>query len=272
MIRPIAFSTIFALAVLAGQWLVAAGPAGAQEKKSAQVALPRLGEKFQSAEFDLTKPIYETSFDSAEALKGWRLEGGKRMSVAGGKLVLESDPAKKGKDDNCVDHLVCWLDKELPASFLAEFTVRPSDRKQGLNIVFFSARGLRGESIFDPKLSARDGTYKQYHSGDLNGYHISYWAAGRGTANLRKSKGFHLVAEGKDLICDAPKDAFQTVRVYKRGGEIRLTVDDLLALAWNDDGTTHGPVLDQPGWFGLRQMGHTLRCEYGHVKVYPLKP
>ena len=131
--------------------------------------------------------------------------------------------------------------KELPADFLIEFTVRPTNRKEGLNIVFFSARGLQGESIFDPKLNPRDGTYKQYHSGDLNCYHISYWAAGRGTANLRKSKGFHLVAEGKDLICDAPADAFQTVRVYKRGGTIRLTVDDVVALAWDDDGKHPGP-------------------------------
>jgi hypothetical protein len=155
---------------------------------------------------------------------------------------------------------------------LIEFTVRPANRKEGLNIVFFSARGLKGESIFDPSQAPRDGTYKQYHSGDLQCYHISYWAAGRGTANLRKSKGFHLVAEGKDLIAGAPQDAFQTVRVYKRGGAIRLTVDDVVALAWNDDGKINGHVYDRSGWFGLRQMGHTHRCDYGHLKIYPLRP
>jgi acetyl esterase len=232
---------------------------------------PKLGEKFLPRDIDLARPIYETSFESADVLKEWRLEGGKQMSIADGRLILESDPAKKGKDGKCIDHLVCWLLKELPADFLIEFTVRPTNRKEGLNIVFFSTRGLKGESIFDPNLKPRDGTYKQYHSGELNGYHISYWAAGRGTANLRKSKGFHLVAEGKDLICDAPAHVFQTVRVYKRGGTIRLTIDDVVALAWEDDGKLQGPASDQPGWFGLRQMGHTHRCEYGHVKVYRLK-
>ncbi len=238
--------------------------------KTEKSALPKVGARFLPQDVDRTRPIYETYFESSNVLKDWRLEGGKRMSIANKHLLLESDLAKKGKNDKCNDHLVCWLLKEVPADFSIEFTVRPENRKEGLNIVFFSARGLKGESIFDSNLKPRDGTYPQYHSGDLNAYHISYWAAGRGTANLRKSKGFHLVAEGKDLICDAPADAFQTVHVYKRGGAIRLMVDDIVALAWEDDGKLPGPSADREGWFGLRQMGHTIRCEYGHVKIYPL--
>lgn len=266
------FPMALSLAVLACNLLIAVGSAKAQFQTSESDTLPKLGEKFQPRDIDLSQPVYETSFDSPEVLKGWRLEGGKRMSISDGCLVLESDATEKGPNGKCNDHLVCWLDKELPADFLIEFTVRPTNRKEGLNIVFFSARGLHGESIFDPKLTPRDGTYKQYHSGDLNAYHISYWAAGRETANLRKSKGFHLVAEGKDLICESPADVFQTVRVYKRGGSIRLTVDGVVALAWHDDGKTRGPALEQSGWFGLRQMGHTQRCEYGHVRIYRLQP
>ena len=116
------------------------------------------------------------------------------------------------------------------------------------------------ESIFDPALAPRDGLFKLYHSGDLNCYHISYWAAGRGTANCRKNRGFHLVAEGKDLVTDGPAGTFQTVRIYKRGGKIRCTVDDVLSVAYDDDGTTFGPVWTHGGWIGLRQMGHTVRC------------
>lgn len=259
------------VAALAGYLLMGLGSAKAQAEPPPPVPPPQVGDKFLPSDVDTARPVYETTFDSPEALKDWRLEGGKRLTVADGNLILESDPTQKGKDGKCNDHLVCWLLKELPADFLIEFTVRPTNRKEGLNIVFFSARGVHGESIFDPKLPARDGTYRQYHSGDLHCYHISYWAAGRGTANLRKSKGFHLVAEGKDLVAEAQADAFQTVRVYKRGSAIRLTVDGVVALAWDDDGKLPGPVADQGGWFGLRQMGHTLRCEYGHVKVYRLK-
>jgi hypothetical protein len=106
----------------------------------------------------------------------------------------------------------------------------------------------------------------------LNNYHVSYWAGPRGTANLRKNRGFHFVAEGRDLIAGAPAEAFQTVRIYKRGGTIRITVDDALAVAYDDDDATFGPVHRHSGWIGLRQMGHTLRCEYDDLKIYPLKP
>lgn len=226
---------------------------------------PRQGEIFVPSDVDTAHPIYESSFKDSSALKDWLLEGGKQMRIADGNLILESD-AKKEKN-----HLVCWLKKEAPADFLLEFTMRPMDRKDGLNIVFFSARGIKGESIFDPSLKPRDGTYEQYRNGDIKCYHVSFWAAGRETANMRKSPGFFLVAEGRDLIYQAPIDVFQTVRIYKRGGNIRVIVDDMVALAYDDDGVTYGPVYDHAGWIGLRQMGKTRSCEYGHVTLYPLK-
>lgn len=228
------------------------------------------GMKFIPTDVDWDHPVYRTSFDAPVDLKDWKLEGGLRMSVAGGNLVLASRPGSTKSEANA-NHLVCWLTREMPADFLLEFTVCPVNLKQGLNIVFFSTRGIHGESIFDPALAPRDGFFKQYHSGDLNGYHISYWAAGRGTVNLRKNRGFHFAAEGKDLITDTPAGSFQTVRIYKRGGKIRCTVDDVVSLAYDDDGKTFGPVWTHRGWIGLRQMGHTVRCEYGHVKVWPLK-
>lgn len=227
------------------------------------------GMKLLPSDVDWDHPVYQTDFDKPADLEDWRLEGGLQMSIAGGNLVLESRPGST-KSEADANHLVCWLTKEMPADFLLEFSVRPENRQQGLNIVFFNTRGLHGETIFDPALAPRDGLFKQYHSGDLNGYHISYWAAGRGTANVRKNRGFHLVAEGTDLVTEAPAGAFQTVRLYKHGGTIRCTVDDALSVAYDDDGTTFGPVWTHTGWIGLRQMGHTVRCQYGHLKVWPL--
>ncbi len=223
-----------------------------------------VGQRFVPTDVDWMHPAYRTSFDDDSALKEWRLEGGKRMSVVSGKLVLESEPGQK---DN---HLVCWLDREMPADFLLELTLRPRDRQEGLTIVFFNTRGHRGEGIFDPALKPRTGVFEQYHSSDLNGYHISYWAGARGTANLRKNAGFSLVATGPDYVVNGPADAFQTVRIYKRGGMIRLMVDDVISVAFDDDGKAHGPVWNHRGWIGLRQMGRTIRCEYDSFAVYPL--
>ena len=248
----------FAVILVVGATVVAANSAPQH---------PLVGKRFTPADVDYDHPVYESSFEDQAALSDWRLEGGKRMSIAEGNLVLESQPTPKDRN-----HLVCWLVKEVPTDFLLEFTVRPQDRKRGLNIVFFNARGVKGKSIFDPTLQERNGVFKQYHSGDLDNYHVSYWAGDRGFSNLRKNRGFHLVTSGKDYIIAGEPNAFQTVRIYKRAEKIRVTVDDLVAVAYDDDGKTFGPVHKHSGWIGLRQMGHTLRCEYGYVKIYGLLP
>ncbi|MEN8140618.1 MAG: DUF1961 family protein [Thermodesulfobacteriota bacterium] len=231
-----------------------------------------VGGKFIPKDVDLEHPVYETSFEDPLSLNDWLLEGGKKMRLDKGNLLLESDK-DDAEDQQDANHLVCWLTKEVPGDFLLEFTVRPKNRKEGLNIVFFNARGTNGENIFQPPISPRNGFFKQYTSGDINNYHVSYWAGGtRGTANIRKNTGFHLVATGKDLVLPAPSGAFQTVRIYKKGGNIRLTVDDILSVAYDDNGKDFGPILNNSGWIGLRQMAHTVSCEYGHLRVYPLIP
>lgn len=133
---------------------------------------PLVGQRFVPDDADWQKPVHASIFDDEAALKDWKLEGGKRMSLADERLVLESSADRDAKGG----HLVCWLTRELSADFLAEFKMRPGDRKDGLAIVFYNTQGLRGESIFDPALAPRSGDFKRYHSGDLNGYHVSYWA------------------------------------------------------------------------------------------------
>lgn len=219
---------------------------------------------------DRDHPVYHTSFDDPRELEDWSLEGGKRAAIEGGNLVLESDTVSQ-KSENDANHLVCWLKREIPADFYLEFTVRPANRQRGLNIVFFNARGINGESVFDRSLKPRSGIFNQYTSSDLNNYHTSYWAGDRGTANLRKNKGFHLVATGPDLVTSAPADSFQTIGICKSGNRIQLFVDQKTVIDWVDDGKTYGPVHSHSGWIGLRQMAHTHRCEYGQLAVYPLK-
>ncbi len=232
---------------------------------------PEVGKRFEPADVAWERPVYQNTFDDVAALRDWRLEGGRAMLVRDGRLVLESPPGARTPEDNR-GHLVAWLTQEMPSDFLLEFSFRPHNRQQGLAIVFFSARGDGGRSVFDPSLKPRDGTFVQYLRGDLDNYHISYWAGDRGTANVRKNRGFRFVGVGDDLVAAAPAEAFQAIRVYKRGGKIRLTVDGVIAAAFDDDGKTHGPVWTHSGWIALRQMGHTLSGEYEHVKVWPLVP
>ncbi len=231
---------------------------------------PSVGQKFAPVDVDWKHPVYSNGFDQASTLKDWKLEGGKQMTIQGGKFILESPPGAKTASDN-TGHLVCWLRQEIPSDFLLEFSFRPQNRQQGLAIIFFNTRGTNGQSVFDPALQPRDGTFLQYLRSDLNSYHVSYWAGDRGTSQLRKNYGAHVVAVGDDLVNGAPADAFQTIRIYKRAGTIRVTVDGIIAIAYDDDGVTYGPVWTHSGWIGLRQMSHAVRCEYDHLAVWPLK-
>lgn len=259
-------------AVAAAYLICCALPAMAADEKLP--LHPAVGQKLIPQDVDWEHPLYQTTFDDPAVLDDWKLEGGKSMSIVDGKLLLQSkDEGVPAENKNA---LVCWLKKEIPGDFLVEFTMRPRTKKDGLNIIFFNARGINGESIFDPALKPRDGSFRQYHSGDLKNYHISYWASSlengpRGDANLRKNPGFKIVAQGKDLVTGTPEDTFQTIRLYKRGGTIRLMVNDVVSVAFDDDGKTNGPVWDNSGWIGLRQMGRTVRCEYDYLKVYPCK-
>src|SRR5690242_6653230 len=53
----------------------------AQSPKPAATTRPVVGEKFVPADVDTAHPVYTSSFDGPKALRDWRLEGGKRMSV-----------------------------------------------------------------------------------------------------------------------------------------------------------------------------------------------
>jgi len=229
------------------------------------------GTTFRPADVDYAHPIYKTEFDDPAEEGDWVLEGGKSMTIASGWLILESAPHADPKKQS-TNHLVCWLKKEVPADFFFETVLRPQNKREGLNIIFFNTRGVKGESIFDPSLAPRDGVFPLYHSGDLNSYHVSYWAPPRLTTHIRKNRGFHLVAASDtDIIAAAPPETFETLRIYKRGPMLRVLIEDKVLVAWDDDGKTFGPVHQHSGWIGLRQMGYTLRTEYERLAVYPLR-
>jgi len=195
----------------------------------------------------------------------WVLEGKASARVENGRLFRKNDAG----------HLVFWNTREFPADVLIEFGVSPADSNKGLNIVFFAAKGRDGGSIFDPGQPMRDGLFKTYHSGAINCYHVSYWATGaggevRGTSHIRKNHGFHLVAMGRDFIAGQGAGPHR-IRVLKLGHQISVEVNGKIAVRWEDDGKTFGPVLKE-GHVALRQMAHTGECSYTHLKVWAVKP
>jgi len=90
------------------------------------------------------------------------------------------------------------------------------------------------------------------------------------TCNLRKSYGFHLVAQGADPL---PSVADATppyrVRLVQCGPEVAFAINDLEVFRWRDDGSTYGPVLGG-GKIGFRQMA-PLMAEYANLTVHAVE-
>jgi hypothetical protein len=164
-----------------------------------------------------------------------------------------------------------WCPENFPENFIAEWDVQIVS-KYGLCIVFFAANGDNGKSIFDPSLAKRNGIFKQYHSGDINSYHISYYAATplgvRSMANMRKNKGFYLVANGPTGIEYGDKSVHK-IKLIKEGGHTQLAVNGKKIIDFTDDGKTYDSIW-KSGKIGLRQMKWT-KAKYRNFKVYSIR-
>ncbi len=215
--------------------------------------------------------IWENELSSPEAGEEFMLEGKALVRFEGGRLLLENaESAEMGQKAN----YVLWCKRVFPSDLMLEVEFRPL-REPGLAMLFFSAAGRDGRDLFDPSLSPRTGEYVQYHHGDINAFHLSFFRRKEKdersfhTCNLRKSYGFHLVAQGADPIPDV-QDAqdWYTLRLIKKGPDISFAVNGLEVLTFHDDGETYGPLLSG-GRVGLRQLA-PMAGEYRNLRVYAL--
>ncbi len=200
--------------------------------------------------------IYDNPLACEMDVAGFRMEGNAIVSFPNGRLRLQnaSDPSLGQKSN-----FVYWCPENFPSDFIATWDFYPLE-EPGLCILFFAAGGINGEDLFDERLAERTGEYDKYHHGDINAFHISYfrrrWEDERAfhTCNLRKSYGFHMVAQGADPIPDvADARSPYAIKLTKIGQEITFAINDLEVLRFTDDGQTYGPLL-AGGKIGFRQM------------------
>ncbi|UFU03682.1 YesU family protein [Ruania suaedae] len=220
---------------------------------------------------------YRNALATPSDLAGWVPEGpvGTRFADGGMELFSTADEASLeagGRGDHA--HVTYWCPEIFGPDVEITWEFRPL-AGAGLAMLFFAATGARGEDLFDPALAERTGFYPQYHSGDIATLHVSYlrrkWATERRlrTCNLRKSPGFHLVAQGADPL-PGPEDAdgHYRIRVVKRGPHVSFAVDELELFRWTDDDPATGAPLGG-GRIGLRQMS-PLIAHYRNLEVTPL--
>lgn len=201
-----------------------------------------------------------------------QLEGDGALTFPQGRLRLESTRRpSEGQDAN----IVLWFPPNLPADVEISWDFIPV-HEPGLCIAFFHALARDGRDVLDPTLEPRTGRYEQYHSGEINAYHVSYfrrmWESERRfhTCNLRKSHGFHLVTQGADPL-PAVIDAQGSYRVAIRvlDGTVTFSIDDLEIFSWTDDGSVGGPA-HRGGRFALRQMAPMV-AEYANLEMHALR-
>ncbi|WP_127490540.1 YesU family protein [Paenibacillus glycanilyticus] len=213
--------------------------------------------------------IYNNPLCSAEDVSDYRMEGDAAVTFPMGRMRLEST---RDPEEGQAANLVFWCPEQFPPDMVVTWDFWPV-REPGLAILFFCAAGIEGQDLFDSGLAGRSGIYDQYHHGDINAFHVSYFRRRHAeersfhTCNLRKSYGFHLVAQGADPIPDAADaEGPYRMQLLKQGPYVQFAVNDLLLFSFKDDGTTWGPLLGK-GKLGFRQMA-PLIAEYGNLQVY----
>lgn len=220
--------------------------------------------------FVLGDLIYENPLSRHQDVADFIREGQPVISFPQGRMRLENGlSAEQGQAAN----YLFWCPKVFPADIAVRWEFRPF-YEPGLAMFWIAAMGKDGKDLFDPSLAKRDGNYRQYHSGDINAYHLSYFRRKNvehertfHTCNMRKSCGFHLVTQGGDPI-PSVEDIINpyTIQVIKCGNQIQFSINDLVIYDWTDDGETFGPLLGE-GYIGFRQMA-PLIAEYANLTVH----
>jgi len=226
------------------------------------------GEDLQMVAYKRKELLYGNPLNNEACVKDFVLEGHAKVSFHDGRMLLENALDEGvGQKSN----FVYWCPHDFGGDMEISWKFKPL-REPGLAIMFFNAIGTGGEDIFDKSLPKRTGEYDMYHSGAINCYHISYfrrrWQEEREfhTCNLRKSKGFHLVAMGADPLpgVDDSKD-FYEIKIVTLGNDIYFFIDGLQIFHWNDNGELGMPP--QKGKIGFRQMA-PLAALYSDLRVY----
>lgn len=223
-------------------------------------------------EYRRTECIYDSPLAADAHTASFVLEGFAEISHSEGVMRMENrlDPSI-GQEAN----FVYWCPEVFPDDIEIAWDFTPL-REPGLCMLFFAARGRDGADLFDPSLERREGVYRQYHSGDIDALHVSYFRRkaakerALNVCNLRKSRGFHLVAQGADPIPTvADASGPYRIRVVKSGPDVQFGINGLTLFEWRDDGSAYGPVLDG-GRIGFRQMA-PLVASYGNLTVHRIE-
>ncbi|MFA7160055.1 MAG: DUF1961 family protein [Kiritimatiellia bacterium] len=213
--------------------------------------------------------IYENPLAGTGDISAFRAEGDIDLAFPRGRMQMKN-AFERSEEQHRHGNFLFWCPDTFPDHIAVSWDFRPMT-DSGLAMFWVAAGGRKGEDLFDPALAPRSGAYQQYHHGDINALHVSYFRRnpseiGFRTCNLRKSYGFHLVCQGGDPLPDASHaSTAYRLEVIKSGPHVVFAMNDVTLFHWVDDGNSYGQIL-AGGKIGFRQMAG-LVAEYANLQV-----
>ena len=216
--------------------------------------------------------LYSNPLGEPSNIKDWIHEGPVHQNFSNGWMELSSSQPSASEDLS--GHIVTWCPITFPKDYIVQWKMKPTS-VHGLCIVFFSARGENGQSIFDSSQNKRDGNFKQYIKGDIKSYHISYYCntpfnQGRITTNMRKNNKFILVAQGPPGVPIGSQEE-HLIQLVKWGSHIQLSIDGKAVVDFKDENPGRYGVPLAGGHIGLRQM-RWMKAQYRDFEVFEVAP
>lgn len=139
----------------------------------------------------MTELLYDNPLAADADIRGFVAEGPAAVDFSPGRMRLTS-LAHPGEGQAA--NLVLWCPEPFPDHIEISWDFYPV-RDPGLCMLFFAASGRDGTDLFDPSLQPRTGIYRQYHSGDIRGLHVTYFhrkapeVGGEGALSLDETVG-----------------------------------------------------------------------------------
>ncbi len=213
--------------------------------------------------------LYASNLDNESRINDWILEGPGKISFEEGRMIMTSE-----KPDSEEGHFNVWCPMDIPDSFILEWEYEPL-RDLGFNHIFFSAKGLNGEDIFDPALPERDGTFGQYLNGAIHNYFIAYYAHlpnnvyGRTFGYLQKNPNFYMLNHGPTAIPPGGEGIYK-LQLIKSGEHIQLSSNGKVCIDYTDNDTERFGAALSGGKIGFRQMSQSIGA-YSNFRIWKLK-
>ncbi len=211
--------------------------------------------------------------DNFESIDNYWAEGGEAAWVSENRLYQKANP--EGPDKGTVEGGVStiWCRTPLPADVEIRVKACVVASVFGANNInlFLSYAPREGTTLWDSRDERDDGDYAHYHG--LDGHIFTFLRDWKYTGvtegetkdlparyRIRRCPGFQLLAEKHEGLCEQGK--VYDLKIRKKGGELRISVDGQLMLEATDPAPLGG------GYFGFR----TFRTElwWSDLEVWAL--